>query len=70
MLIIKDFKDNAEAMVIIEDMTSRGAILKEVQNHFDGNHLIFEGTERDLGSEIDELKLQVEDLARKVVKTI
>ena len=68
MIIIKDFKSEAEADAIIEDMRQKGAELLEIQKHFDGNHLVFEMPEvpqRDLAAEIDGLKSRIEQLENK-----
>lgn len=67
MEIILDFKDKAEAELILNDMNSKGAVLVEVQNHHDGNHLVFNVTERNLVTEIDELKAKITLLESKVV---
>lgn len=65
MRIVKDFIDDKEVNQIVTEMKSI-AKLTEIQNHFDGNHLVFELPDRDLATEIDVLKARIEKLEGNV----
>ena len=59
MIKIIDFTTEAEKGKITQQMGAEGATLLEVQNHFDGNHLVFDDglvEPRDPLKEIDNLK--------------
>lgn len=64
MKIIKDFDTEKERADIIKDMVSKGAVLKEVQYHFDGKHLLFEV--KDTFDELAEVKGKLTTLEAKI----
>jgi ubiquinone biosynthesis protein UbiJ len=61
---ILDYTDETREAIIAEQK-ALGFILVEDQRHLDGNHLIFE---RDLASEVDEIKANIDDLKARVGK--
>ncbi len=64
-----DFHTNDELPILIKQITDKGFTAIEVQNHFDGNHLVFDDGQspepvRDLAKEIDKIKARVETLEK------
>lgn len=57
--MIKEFTDSKDAEIIIKDMEENGYTLKEVQNHANGNFLVFELS---LAAEVRALKARIEKL--------
>ena len=57
--MIKEFTDSKDADIITKSMTENGYTLKEVQNHANGNFLVFELS---LAGEVRALKARIEKL--------
>ena len=64
MQVKLDFETEEERNNIVAQMKADGYRLIEEQHYYDGKHLIFEKPDRDLATEIDDLKVRVEKLEK------
>lgn len=74
MIITREFTNQLNMVEVIDGMTAQGCTLIEVQNHLDGNYLLFddgvpEPEPRNLEDEIDGLKDRLTLLEIKDVRT-
>ena len=68
MFIKISWKSESEIPALLAEQEALGNTLKEIQNHFDGNFLIFEKPVRDLAAELDTLKAGYDALKARIEK--
>lgn len=64
MLITVDYSYESEVHDIINEYKELGCVLKEVQNHFDGKHLVFEVPLDNIEGEVLKIRKRVANLER------